>query len=91
MHQKGLKTIEIWVHQQHNVPQAKETTVASNTFVRNGEPADEDLRALFMSSVGALAWLILTMPAVCVHVPLLQRHAREPTIGHVRLSNRLLT
>ena len=43
-----------------------------------------------MSLVGALAWLILTMPAICVYVAFLQRHAKEPTVGHIRLANRLL-
>ena len=38
----------------------------------------------------ALAWLILTMPAVCVYVASLQRHTQAPTVGHVRNANRLL-
>ena len=32
----------------------------------------------------------LTMPAICVYVAFLQRHAKEPTVGHIRLANRLL-
>ena len=43
-----------------------------------------------MSLVGALAWLILTMPAICIYVAYLQRHTKEPTVGHVRQANRLL-
>ena len=43
-----------------------------------------------MSLVGALAWLILTMPAICVYVAYLQRHAKQPNIGHIKQANRLL-
>ena len=45
---------------------------------------------MFMSLVGALAWLVLTMPAICVYVAYLQRHTKAPTLGHVRRGNRLL-
>ena len=54
------------------------------------EAADDDSRQLFMSLVGALAWLILTMPSICVYVAFLQRQAKAPTIGHSRMTNRLL-
>ena len=53
-------------------------------------PADEDMAALFMSLVGALAWLVRTVPAICVYVAYLQRHTKAPTLGHVRRGNRLL-
>lgn len=43
-----------------------------------------------MSLVGALAWLMLTMPSICVYVAFLQRQAKAPTIGHIRMANRLL-
>ena len=53
-------------------------------------PADEDMRQLYMSLVGALAWLIMTMPAICIYVAFLQRHTQAPSLGHVRRANRLL-
>ena len=43
-----------------------------------------------MSLVGALAWLIITMPAICVYVAFLQRQSKAPTVGHIRMANRLL-
>ena len=54
------------------------------------EPADEDMAQLFMSLVGALAWLILTMPSICIYVAYLQRQTKAPNLGHVRRANRLL-
>ena len=38
---------------------------------QDDEAADDDLRQYFMSLVGAMAWLILTMPAICVYVAFL--------------------
>ena len=54
------------------------------------QAADEDLTQLFMPLVGALAWLTLTMPAICIYVAFLQRQCKAPTLGHVRRANRLL-
>ena len=90
MHEQEEITKEIWAHQQHYVPQISEILVDSKTFTSDDEKADEDLRALFMSLVGALAWLILTMPAICIYVAFLQRQCQSPSVGHVRKANRLL-
>ena len=43
-----------------------------------------------MSLVGALARLVLTIPAICIYVAYLQRHTQAPTMKHVRDANRLL-
>ena len=43
-----------------------------------------------MSLAGALAWLMVTMPAICIYVAYLQRQCQSPTWGHVRKANRLL-
>ena len=48
------------------------------------------MSALYMSLVGAFAWLILTMPSICVYVAFLQRQTKAPLMGHVRKANRLL-
>ena len=90
MHEQDEITKEIWAHQQHYVPQINEIALESKHFVCDEDKADDDLRQLFMSLVGALAWLILTMPAICIYVAFLQRHAKEPMIGHIRQANRLL-
>jgi len=72
------------------VPQITEIFCDLNALVSDDTPADEDMTAMFMSLVGALAWLVLTMPAICVYVAYLQRHTKAPTLGHVRRGNRLL-
>ena len=85
-HEQDPETKDIWAHQQHYVPQINSISLDSKSFVRDEETADSDSRQLFMSLVGALAWLILTMPAICVYVAFLQRHAKEPTVGHIRFA-----
>ena len=84
------RTFEIWAHQGHDVPQMKETPCDLKALVSDDTPADEGMTAMFMSLVGALAWLVLTIPAICVYVAYLQRHTKAPTMGHVRRGNRLL-
>ena len=90
MHESNADNSAVWTHQQHYVPQIKEIPIAGNALQRDEEVADEDLRALFMSIVGALAWLVLTIPAICIYVSYLQRHTQAPTLKHVRDANRLL-
>ncbi len=43
-----------------------------------------------MSLVGALAWLVLTMPIICIYVDYLQRQTKAPNLGHIRRANWLL-
>ena len=62
----------------------------TKALVPDEQAADEDLTQMFMSLVGALAWLTLTMPAICIYVAFLQRQCKAPTLGHVRRANRLL-
>ena len=90
MHEQDPTTFEIWIHQCHYVPQIKEIPCDLKALVSDETLADEDMTALYMSLVGALAWLVLTMPAICVYVAYLQRHTKAPTLGRVRRGNRLL-
>ena len=89
MHEQSVDCSEIWTHQQHYVPQIKEIMISGMPSA-NEEEADDDMRQLYMSLVGAWAWIILTMPAICVYVAFLQRHTQKPTVGHVKSANRLL-
>ena len=66
MHEQDPQTYGIWTHQAHYVPQIKEIPCDLKALVSDDTPADEDMTAMFMSLVGALAWLVLTMPAICV-------------------------
>ena len=90
MHEQDPHTFEVWTHQQHYVPQINAIPVDTRALVPDDTPADDDEKQLYMSLVGALAWLILTMPAICIYVAYLQRQCQAPTIGHVRKANRLL-
>ena len=85
-----MEAFEITAHQQHYVPHIGEIELDSIAFARDEDSADDDVRQLYMSLVGALAWLILSVPAICVYVAFLQRHGQAPTYGHARLANRLL-
>ena len=67
-HEQNPSTHEVWTHQHHYVPQIKEVPVDAKAMVPNEEPADEDLMQLFMSLVGALACLVLTMLSICMYV-----------------------
>ena len=67
IHEQDPKTHEVWTHQQHYIPQIKEIPVDTKALAPDEEPADEDLGQLFMSLVGALAWLILTIPAIAIY------------------------
>ena len=65
MHEQDPVTFEVWTHQHHYVPQIKEIPVDAKALVPDEEPADEDLTQLFVSLVGALAWLVLPMNNSC--------------------------
>ena len=90
MHEQDPSTLEVWTHQQHYLPQIKEIPADAKALVHDDEPADEDLGQLYMSLVGALAWLILTIPATSIYVAFLQRQTKSPLMGHIRRANRLL-
>ena len=90
MHEQNDHTFEVTAHQQHYVPHINHIELDSIAFARDEDPADDDVRQLYMSLVRALAWLILSVPAICVYVACLPRHGQAPTYGHARLANRLL-
>ena len=90
IHEQDPQTFEVWTHQQHYLPQIKEIPADAKALVPDEEPADEDLGQLFMSLVGALAWLILTIPSIGIYVAYLQRQTKSPNMGHIRRANRLL-
>ena len=90
LHEQNPTTYEVWTHQQHYAPQINEIPVDLKALVPDEHPADEDMKQLYMSLVGAVAWLIMTMPAICIYVAFLQRQTQSPNLGHVRRANRLL-
>ena len=63
MHEQTPNTFEVWTRRQHYAHQVKEILADAKALVPDEQVADEDLQQLFMSCVGALAWLTLTMPA----------------------------
>ena len=48
------------------------------------------MSALYMSLVGARAWLIIRVPSICVNVAFPERQTKAPLMGHVRKANGLL-
>ena len=68
MHEQNPQTFEVWTHQQHYVPQINEIPCDMKALVPDEHPAEDDMRQLYMSLVGAMAWLIMTMPAICIDV-----------------------
>ena len=81
---------EIFTHQQGYVKQLKEINEATFAMKADTEIVSEYDHWLYRSLVGAVAWLTLTMPAICVFVAYLQRQCSTPTCGDVRKANRLL-
>ena len=59
MHEQDPSTHEVRTYQHHYVPQVKEIPVDVKVTVPDEEPADEDLSQLFMSLLGAFAWVHL--------------------------------
>ena len=90
MHESSADGHDVWTHQQHYVGQIKAIPIGGRTFAKDDEAADDDMKQLYMSLVGALAWLVLTIPAICIYVAALQRHTQAPTLKHVKDANRLL-
>ena len=90
MHEQMPQTFEVWTHQRHYLLQIKETPIDVKALVPDEEPADEDLGQLFMSLVCALAWLVLTIPSICIYVAYLQRQTTSPNMGRMRRANRPL-
>ena len=90
MHESTADGSEVWTHQQHYVGQIKAIPIGRQAFENDAKAADDDMKQLYMSLVGALAWLVLTMPAICIYVAALQRSTQAPTLKHVKDANRLL-
>ena len=90
VHEQNPETLAVWTHQQHFLPQIKEMPADAKALVPDEEPEHDELGQLFMSLVGALAWLILTTPAIGIYVAYLQRQTKAPNMGHVRRANWLL-
>ena len=68
VHEQDPHTCEVWTHQPHYLPQIKDIPADAKALVPDEKPADEDLGQLFMSLVGSLAWLILTIPSISIYV-----------------------
>ena len=85
-------TFAIEVSQHHYAltlkPIASPSTLAK-TSASSGE-VEETVRAMFISLLGAVAYLLLTRTDVAVYVSALQRVSSKPTSLHVRRLNALL-
>ena len=69
--------------QPHHIPQSNDILVDKKALVPDEHPADDDMKQVYMSLVGAMAWLIMTMPSICIYVAYLQGQTQAPNLGHV--------
>lgn len=91
MHEQNDTTFEVWTHQQHYVPQFRDTQAENAALLGDDAvPANDGTEALFMLLVGALAWAVLSTQCICVYVAPLQRQTQFSTLGHIGKANRLL-
>ena len=78
------------LHQAHYVRQLHPL---ADDEVR-GWPADkplpQHLASAYVSLVCAMAWTLLTAPAIAVYISYLQRHLKQPCAEHTRAANRVL-
>ena len=52
---------------------------------------DYQMQKQYMSLLGGIAWCVLTMPHIAIYVAALQRAAKQPTAGHLRRLNTLVS
>ena len=89
-HHQDPVTKEIYTHQQHCVPQILKIDESRFAFAADETDATEAGQSAYMSIVGALAWLLVTIPAIGIFVAYLQRHGKKPAVHHLKKANRLL-
>ena len=77
-------------HQGNYIRQVREMTVDSAALANPETDCDKDQHATYLSLVGALAWCVLTIPAIAVYIAYLQRQVAAPKISHCRDANRLV-
>ena len=77
-------------HQGNYIRQIREMSVDSSALAVPETDCDIDQHATYLSLVGALAWCVLTIPAIAVYIAFLQRQVAAPKIGHCRDANRLV-
>ena len=90
MHEQDPVSKEIWTHQKHYVKQLKPIATERYCVAKAEEPVSEATHVAFRLLLGAIAWLTLTMVAVCVYISALQRKSAKPTVKGVYDLNRLL-
>ena len=78
------------VSQQHYVQELRPIPEAELILRSLSESVSEDMKHLFMSLLGGVAWVVQTRPDVAVFVAALQRHLKEPRIQDLLNLNRVL-
>ena len=76
--------------QGNYIRQVREMSIDSAALSDLNRDCDRDQHATYLSLVGALAWTVLTIPAVAVYIAFLQRQTATPKICHCRDANRLV-
>jgi len=90
-HTQDVRTKEITLDQ---IKYASNLKTIAHHQLQTGQPEDEacsELHQLFMSLLGAVAYLAHTRVDVVVFISALQRHASKPQVQHARKLNKLLS
>jgi hypothetical protein len=89
-HVQDPKTYIITLDQIHYITTLRNIAHPQLTHGKPEDDADEDLHKLYMSLLGAVAYLSHTRPDIVVFVCAMQRHLAKPKVEHAKKLNKLL-
>ena len=88
--EKDLAAHCIRSHQGNYIRQIREMSVDSTALAKPDTDCEKNQHATYLSIVGALAWGVLTIPAIAVYIAYLQRQVAAPKLRHCRDASRLV-
>ena len=80
-YEQDLVAKHVRTHQGNYIKQIREMSLDSHALANLDSVANVDQHATYMSLVGALAWCVLTIPAIAAYISYLQRHICGPNIS----------
>ena len=89
-HVQCRNTMSVALDQIHFASTLKAIAHPQVSSGKDSDDADSDLRALYRSLLGAVAYLAHTRVDILVFICALQRHVASPKVEHARKLNRVL-
>ena len=89
-HEQDPKTYEVSTTQDHYVKQLRPMALDSLNQVPDEQLVEESMHPAFWSLLGGASWVLVTRADVAVYVGHLQRNAKKPNAGHLRLLNKIV-